>query len=397
MLIYKTKLLFDSEKAYAFWVERMCLVRDCYKYASQIVFEEKIPLGLKPFHARLYRAERDMFPSLPAQMCIKVNQQLLANYRTAKTNGVKLEKPMTMKRPSVMLDKRLYSRMTRESFSLTTGDKHRTEIKFVRYPKFDDLASKYRMCDPVMQYDEKSGEFYACIPFLAIETTPLPDTYLGVDLGLKRIATLSGGTALTDKEYLARRRRIRHNKRCLQRHKRNSHSARTKLQALRTRERNISKELCHKIANEILSHDGSVIVMEDLGKIKQTTSITNEGHKRKRHNNMMSQVPFFQLKQILTYKAPLRGKRVETVRPEYTSQEDCRTHRTRGCKRQGCRFYTADGLVFDADWNAAINICNRKHPTSFSLPLDGRLKLVGRRSQHANRSLGKPSLQAHEL
>ena len=146
MLTYKTKLLFDSEKAYAFWVERMCLVRDCYNYASQIVFEEKIPLGLKPFHSRLYRAERDMFPSLPAQMCIKVNQQLLANYRTAKTSGVKLEKPMTMKRPSVMLDKRLYSRMTRESFSLTTGDKHRTEIKFVRYPKFDELASKYRMC-----------------------------------------------------------------------------------------------------------------------------------------------------------------------------------------------------------------------------------------------------------
>ena len=66
MLTYKTKLLFDSEKAYAFWVERMCLVRDCYNFASQIVFCEKIQLGLKPFHARLYRAEREMFPALPA-------------------------------------------------------------------------------------------------------------------------------------------------------------------------------------------------------------------------------------------------------------------------------------------------------------------------------------------
>ncbi|MBR3320916.1 MAG: transposase, partial [Exiguobacterium sp.] len=71
-------------------------------------------------------------------------------------------------------------------------------------------------------------------------------------------------------------------------------------------------------------------------------------------NNAISQVPFYQLKQILTYKAPLRGKRVETVSPENTSRMDCRTQSTDGCRRQGCRFHAADGRVFDADWNAAI-------------------------------------------
>ena len=53
--------------------------------------------------------------------------------------------------------------------------------------------------------------------------------------------------------------------------------------------------------------------------------------------------------------------------------------------RKGCRFYTADGKVFDADWNAAVNICNRKHPTPFDLPLDGGLNFVGRHCQDANR------------
>ena len=100
---------------------------------------------------------------------------------------------------------------------------------------------------------------------------------------------------------------------------------------------------------------------------------------------MMSQVPFYQLKQILTYKAPLRGKRVETVSPQYTSQMDCRNQSKEGCTRKGCRFYTADGLVFDADWNAAINIANRHHPTPFCLPLDGRLNFVGRPCQKADR------------
>lgn len=386
MLTYKTKLLFESEEVRTFWVERMCLVRDCYNFAAKIVFNEKIALGMMPFHRRLYREERDRFPSLPAQMCIKVNQQVLANYKTIRENKVKLEKPLEMKNPSVGLDKRLYSGMMRESFRISTGNRNkRTEVRFVLYPKFNEMASRYRMCDPVLQYDERNGDFYACIPFLAIETTPLAESHIGVDLGMKRIATLSDGTAITDKNYLARRRRIRHNKSQLRRHKNKSHSARRKLKAIRRRESNMCKDFCHRIANEILKHAGSVIVMEDLSKIKHNTSKTEDGHMRTRHNNALSQVPFFELRRILTYKAPLVGKRVETVPPQYTSQEDCRTQSKEGCVRKGCRFYTADGKVFDADWNAAINICNRHHPTPFGLPLDGRLNFVGRHCRGANR------------
>ena len=398
MLTYKTKLRFDTEEVRSFWVKRMCLVRDCYNMVSAIVFNEKIPLGLKSFHDRLYHEERERFPGLPAQLCIKVYSLVLANYKTVRENKVDLEKPLAMKGPSIGLDKRLYSGMTRESFRLSTGNGNkRTEVKFVLYQKFTELASKYRMCDPNLQYDERNDEFYACIPFLAVETTPMPDKHIGVDLGMKRIATLSDGTAIVDKDYLARRRRIRHNKSMFRRHKNKSHSARRKLNAIRRRERNMSKDYCHRVANEILRHDGSVIVMEDLSKIKRTTATTKDGHKRKRHNNALSQVQFYELRRILTYKATLVGKRVETVSPEYTSQEDCRTQSREGCVRNGCRFYTADGKVFDADWNAAINICTSHHPTSFGLPIDGRLNFVGRHSQEANRESGKPILQAHAL
>jgi transposase len=76
---------------------------------------------------------------------------------------------------------------------------------------------------------------------------------------------------------------------------------------------------------------------------------------------MLSQVPFFQLKTILTYKAQALGKRVVTVSPEYTSQEDCRTSERAGV-RKCCRYFCNDGCVFDTDWNAAINISKRyKH------------------------------------
>ena len=391
MLTYKTKLVFPSQKARDFWVERMSLVRDCYNFASKIAFEEKLPLGMMAYHRRLYRAERAAFPSLPAQMCIKVNRQVMANYKTARENKAELEKPLVMKNPSVCLDERLYSNLSPESFRLSTGDgKRRSEVRFVLYPKFREMAAAYPMRDPVLTYDDRTGNFYACVPFVvpAVNEPECEEKCLGVDLGIKRIATMSDGTAMTDKGYLARRRRIRHVKRVFQRHKSKSHSARRKLNRLRRKEFNYSKNFCHKVANEILSHDCSVIVMEDLSKIKRKTSKTKEGFKRRRHNNMMSQVPFFQLKQILTYKAPLRGRRVETVHPHYTSQEDCRTQSRDGCVRKGCRFYTADGKVFDADWNAAINICNRHRPTPFSLPLDGSLNFVGRHRQHANRGKG---------
>ena len=137
--------------------------------------------------------------------------------------------------------------------------------------------------------------------------------------------------------------------------------------------------------------------MEDLSKIKQTTSRTENGYKRKRHNNMMSQVPFYQLKSILTYKAQALGKRVETVSPEYTSQEDCRTNQQTG-KRCGCRYYCDDGVVLDADWNASINIMNRyKHSNSFNLPIDGKLNLIDRVCQQPNSSNGLSIQASHDV
>ena len=66
MLTYKTKLLFSNQEIYDFWVRQLCLVRDCYNFASKIVFDEKTPLGVKPIHHRLYNEEREKFPELPA-------------------------------------------------------------------------------------------------------------------------------------------------------------------------------------------------------------------------------------------------------------------------------------------------------------------------------------------
>ena len=84
-----------------------------------------------------------------------------------------------------------------------------------------------------------------------------------------------------------------------------------------------------------------------------------------------------------------------TVDPAYTSKNDY-TGQKRGI-RKGCRYYTTDNKVYDADWNASINIANRysriknqngvELPVSFSTPFDGGLNFIGRPHQLANREI----------
>ena len=65
------------------------------------------------------------------------------------------------------------------------------------------------------------------------------------------------------------------------------------------------------------------------------------------------------------------------VDPRFTSQLDSRTGRKDG-ERKGRRYYGQDGVVLDADYNAAINIAKRtKLPASFAVSLDGTLNFRG--------------------
>ena len=219
----------------------------------------------------------------------------------------------------------------------------------------------------------RNGKFYMSIPFKGQESPLKNDTCIGVDMGERRFAITSDGLMLNDKGYNARRRKIRYLKRCLQ--KKGTKSASRHKRKLSRKEQNQSTDMCNHIANAIIaSTTASIIVIEDLSNIKKKTSKSNEGFKKKSHNRRISQIPFYKFKQILSYKALLNGKRVETVSPFMTSQTDCTTGKKDGV-RKNRRFYCKNGTVLDADWNAAINIARKsKHPSSFKTPLDGALR-----------------------
>lgn len=110
----------------------------------------------------------------------------------------------------------------------------------------------------------------------------------------------------------------------------------------------MNRNQTHLIANTILQTSADTLVLENLKSIKVKKH-------RNQNKNRISQVPLFELRRILTYKAGHMGKHVMLVCPAYTSQIDCLTGKIEG-ERRGRRFYAKSGLVYDADINAAINI-----------------------------------------
>lgn len=370
---YNIPLIMDDANA-THWHKILVCARDAYNKCTCMLYESKTSLSLKKVHDICYNAIRAEFPLLSSQMVIKCEQAAAAALKSIKSNKHKNADIPQRKALTMTLDKRLYGLITPEGITLTGAQKHkRSLIPFNAYPKAMEMLTTYKACDPTIFY--RNGRFFLSVPFEVPEKPVQSDECIGVDLGTRMLFVTSEGKAFKDSTYLKKRREIRFLKRKLQ--EKGTKSAKRHLKKVRSKERNLSKDMCYRASKTLInSTDASIIVLEDLTKIKKKTSRTSEGYKRVKHNNALSQVPFYEFRRILGYKAPLAGKQVETVSPMYTSQMDCRTNARDG-ERRGRRYICSDGVVFDSDWNASINIGQRSnHPVSSSLPIEGRLTIL---------------------
>lgn len=369
MKTYNTRLIFENKEDYLHWKNLLETSMSAYNDISRMIFDSKISLGLTQVHSLVYEPIREKYPTIPAQSVIKMYKDVISNLRSCKRKSC----PLRLN-PSMRLDKRLYSKLAPVSINLPSSKRNkRVVVKFQTYDKFNELASLYTMTDPLIFM--KNNQIWLSVTFNVPSKPVTEESYLGVDLGIRRVFTTSDGLSYKGKELNVLKRKIRYNRKKLQ--SKGTKSAKRKLKKLAHREKNVNKNYTHLICNKILDTDKSVVVLEDLKGIKQKTSKFENGRKRTKHNNRISQVPLFMIKEVLTHKALFNGKRVVTVSPSYTSQIDCMTGKRDG-QRKGCRYYSSNGLVYDADWNAAINIRNRKHSTSSRVPLDGTLDLVDR-------------------
>jgi IS605 OrfB family transposase len=231
------------------------------------------------------------------------------------------------------------------------------------------MLETYQFCDPLI--NERNNEIWISLTFDVPELPVKQDSACGVDLGIRIAAATSEGKFYRDKKFNHEKRKLRFQKRKLRSAAdRGSKTARRQLRKLGRKERNKNLNQTHHLTNKILSDSSaSVIVLEDLTKLKRNLKKGNPY----KNQNSISQVPFYQIRQVLTYKAPLYGKTVICVDPKYTSQIDHRTGKKDGA-RKGRRFYCKDGIVLDSDNNAAINIAKRsKLPVSYLTILDGQV------------------------
>lgn len=367
MKTYNVRLKFKNDEEKQSLIKTLELKRDAFNEISVVRFGMKTCNGIMPLHQRSYSLIRKQFPKLPSQFVIKAEQDVISKYKSIRSNKHKIDEPVKTTKLNVQLDKRIFSWIGEENkeIKLTTVDK-RITVELLKYKKLNELLSKFKMKDPSLFVNDKGTVFLS----LVFDDTVKPskgNKTIGIDLGLKRLVASSEGYIIKGNEFNKTKRKIRYNKRKLQSKSRNSHSARTKLLKLKHREQNFSKNYIHHVANLVLNTTANVIALEDLSQIKRK-------NKGKKFNNRLSQMPFFALKTILSYKAAALGKRVELVKPHYTSQLDYRG--LENGKRKGCRYYGIDGKMLDADLNAANNIAlrNNKHSITCSA-LDGQVSV----------------------
>ena len=371
-ITYNAEMVFPSDECRSHFMELLEQTRNAYNECAKIIYDSGIPLDIKSVHNAVYSHIRNGYPKLTSNAVIAIYRDVMGAIRSINSNKHEDAKIPEKTHLNHKLNRYLYNRLTAEGIWLTTNTKRiRSHITFKTYPRLQDMFQRYVPGDPTIFL--RNGKFYMSIPFKGQGSPLKNDTCIGVDMGERRFAITSDGLMLNDKEYNARRRKIRYLKRCLQ--KKGTKSASRHKRKLSRKEQNQSTDMCNHIANAIIaSTTASIIVIEDLSNIKKKTSKSNEGFKKKSHNRRISQIPFYKFKQILSYKALLNGKRVETVSPFMTSQTDCTTGKKDGV-RKNRRFYCKNGTVLDADWNAAINIARKsKHPSSFKTPLDGALR-----------------------
>jgi putative transposase len=187
-----------------------------------------------------------------------------------------------------------------------------------------------------------------------IDTTPIDDTKVGVDLGVKTLATLSNGTIVSNPRALGNRlKKIKKLSRSLSRKKqgsKNREKARLRLAKMYLKTFNIRQDTLHKLTT-YLAKSHSMIVIEDL---RVSGMMRN-----KRLARAIADVGMHEFRKQLEYKCKWYGSQLIVAPRTYPSSKICSNCGNKK-KELGLseREYVCEacGIRVDRDMNAARNL-----------------------------------------
>jgi putative transposase len=184
-----------------------------------------------------------------------------------------------------------------------------------------------------------------------------PDGFLGVDMGIVRIATDSDGRTYAGEQLNRYRRRQIRLRATLQAKK--TESARRLLAKRSRRESRHAANVNHVISKSIVAEAERTsrgIAVEELTGIRARVRLRNKPQRAALHS-----WSFAQLGEFLIYKARRSGVPLVQVDPRYTSQTCSKCgHRDKKNRPDQATFICRScGVVAHADVNAAVNIASR--------------------------------------
>ncbi|RMF53943.1 MAG: transposase, partial [Bacteroidetes bacterium] len=268
---------------------------------------------------------------------------------------VKRRRNSTVRPTSIDYDARIFSfREADYTVSLSTvRGRIRVPVGVGDYQK--QLLSGRKPTSAVV-FKTRQGEYFIGI-HVDVETPP-PDFgeehgWIGVDLGIVNIATLSDGTAFRGEPLEQTRTRYHNTKRSLQR--KGTRGARRVLRRLSGRERRFQQVVNHEVSKRIVERakvEGKGVRLEDLSGIRDRMHVRKS--QRRRHHTWA----FYDLRAKIEYKCALSGVPFEVVDPRYTSRRCPICGHTEKANRTSQREFRCRscGLEANADVIGAINI-----------------------------------------
>lgn len=230
------------------------------------------------------------------------------------------------------------------------------------------INKEYKLCNSSMQMDGKNLILNMCLDIPVTKNTykPVEGRVLGVDLGLNVPAYLSLNDDTYKKmaigninQFLKVRKQMQERRRNLQRSLSTTNGGKgrkKKLQALeklKESEKNYCKTFNHAVSKRIVEfakkHKCEYINMENLSKNGLSDTVLRNWS-------------FYQLREMVKYKADRAGISLRLVDPAYTSQMCSRCEHidseNRPKKEKGQAYFKCVkcGFELNADHNAAINI-----------------------------------------
>lgn len=183
-----------------------------------------------------------------------------------------------------------------------------------------------------------------------------PDSVVGIDVGLKHVATASDGTVLDLPASLDKLdKKLRNAQKALARSQRNSRNREKrsiKKQRIQNKINNIRKDLTHKFTTAIAKNHGTVVV-EDLNIQEAKDKATYRSFRHRFNESCMGEVLL-----QLEYKATVLRK-ADRYFPSTQLCSNCGNRKVNENKlKLSDRLYVCDvcGHTMDRDLNAAVNL-----------------------------------------